>query len=95
MRSCFLVNLEILIIFIIFIIYLFIYILFIVASALFVPECIWCVDGAYCCGVMEAHFSELMLLFFCVVALGLSVFIDCGLRSSVTLNQNMAVRLII
>jgi hypothetical protein len=60
MRSCFLVKLEMLIIFIC---YLFIYILFIVVSALFVPESNCSViDEAYCCGVTEAHFSQIMLL---------------------------------
>lgn len=65
MRSCFLVKLEMLIIFIcyVFIYILFIYILFIVVSALFVPESNCSViDEAYCCGVTEAHFSQIMLL---------------------------------
>jgi hypothetical protein len=45
---------------------LFIYVLFIVVSALFVPESSCPVAGeAYCCGVTEAHFFQIMLLCLC------------------------------
>jgi len=62
MRSRFLVKLESLIICIH---YLFIYVLFIVVSALFVPQSICSVDEAYCRGVTETRFSQIVLLCLC------------------------------